>query len=127
MNIEKDIDFILSHFENHNLFPRKMMTFKSHGQFTVYSKEEILEKCRESDFIDSRFNAYPEYTKWEKYDLIRQPPNFIFIDIDVSNFLKYKDPKKTIKSFKKYITKYTGTWQHIFTAHMRSPFLSLSS
>ncbi len=98
MNLEKDIDFILSHFDNYNLFPRKMMTAKSNGQFTVYSRNEILERCIESDFIDCRINAYPEYIKWEKYDLIRQTPNFIFIDLDLSNFLKYKDPKKILDS-----------------------------
>ncbi len=98
MNLEKEIDFLLSHFgdDEKSLFPRKMMTSKSNGQFTVYSKDEILKRCLESDFIDCRINAYPEYTKWEKYDLIRQPPSFIFIDLDLFNFSKYKDPKKTL-------------------------------
>jgi hypothetical protein len=95
MSIE-DIQFILSHFDNHNLFPRKMMTGISNGQFTVTSIAEIFEKCQQADFTDCRINAYPEYIKWEKYDLIRQPPNFIFIDLDLSNFLKYKDPMKAL-------------------------------
>lgn len=96
MNIEIDIDFILSHFDNNNLFPRKMMTANSNGQFTVYSKNDILKRCIESDFIDCRINAYPEISKWKKYDMIRQSPNFIFVDLDLANFSKYKDPKKTL-------------------------------
>jgi hypothetical protein len=80
--LEKEIDFILYHFDNkNNLFPRKMMTAKSNGQFTIYSKDDILKRCIESEFIDCRINAYPEYIKWEKCELIRQSPNFIFIDI----------------------------------------------
>jgi hypothetical protein len=101
-NIERDIDFILSHFDNsngddnHNLFPRKMMTDLSNGQFTVYSKEEVLLKCTNSKYIDCRINAYPEYTHWKKYCILRHPPNFIFIDLDLANFSKYKNPRKML-------------------------------
>jgi hypothetical protein len=41
-----DIDFILSHFDNYNLFPRKMMTGVSNGQFSISSKYEIFEKFK---------------------------------------------------------------------------------
>ena len=51
-NIERDIDFILSHFDNsngddnHNLFPRKMMTALSNGQFTVYSGKKFCKNAQ---------------------------------------------------------------------------------
>lgn len=89
----KEIDFILTHFEV-PLFPRKMMTSISNGQFTVTSNEEILQRCKEADYIDCRINAYPEYTQYKGN--IRQPPNFVFIDLDLSNFSKYKNPKKML-------------------------------
>lgn len=96
MNIEKDIDFILSHFDNATLFPRTMMTKKRNYQFEVYSKEEIVKGCIDSDYIDCRINAYPSYTRWEKYEMARYPPNFIFIDMDLSNFSRYKNPRNVL-------------------------------
>jgi hypothetical protein len=123
MGFEKNIDFILSHFDDNNLFPRKMMTIKSNGQFTVYSKDEILKRCIDSDFIDCRINAYPEYIKWEKYDMIRQPPNFIFIDLDISNFSKHKDPKKTLDKVLKNTLKNMQGIGHERSQHTQhSPF-----
>ena len=86
-----DIDFILSHFEE-PIFPRKMMTAKSNGQFSVSSKEEIFEKCKQANFVDCRINAYPEYTEYK--GIVRYPPNFVFIDLDLTTFSKYKDPKE---------------------------------
>ena len=44
---KEDIDFILSHFEE-PLFPRRMMTSASKGQFTVTSKEAILQRCKDA-------------------------------------------------------------------------------
>ena len=41
----KDIDFILSHFDKDTLFPWKMMTSISNGQFSVSSKEDIFESA----------------------------------------------------------------------------------
>jgi hypothetical protein len=90
----KDIDFILSHFDSYTLFPRKMMTSVSNGQFSITSKDEIFEKCKQANFIDCRINAYPEYTEYQ--GIVRYPPNFIFIDLDLANFLKYNDSKKTL-------------------------------
>ncbi len=92
---EQDIEFILSHFES-DLFPRKMMTSISNGQFTVYSEEEIFDRCKQSGFLDCRINAYPECTKWENHGLVRYPPNFLFFDLDLTSFIKYKDPKKML-------------------------------
>lgn len=96
MNLEKDIDFILSHFDNATLFPRTMMTKKRNYQFDVYSKEEIVKGCIDSNYIDCRINAYPSYTRWKKYEMVRYPPNFIFIDIDLSNFSRYKNPRNIL-------------------------------
>ena len=95
MSSINDIDFIISHFEN-TIFPRTMMTKRSNYQFQVNSREEIIQKCLESNMTDCRINAYPSYVKWEKYDIIRYPPNFIFIDLDLENFKKYKNPRKML-------------------------------
>jgi hypothetical protein len=73
-----------------------MMTKRSNYQFQVNSREEIIQKCLESNLTDCRINAYPSYVKWEKYDIIRYPPNFIFIDLDLQNFKRYKDPRKML-------------------------------
>jgi len=54
------IDFILSHFDSSSgQFPRKMMTSRSSGQFTVNTKQEILKRCEQSDFKDCRIDADP--------------------------------------------------------------------
>jgi hypothetical protein len=79
------IDFILSHFDSSSgQFPRKMMTFRSNGQFTVNTKQEILIRCVQSDFKDCRINAYPETIV--KEGILIQSPNFIFVDLDLGNF-----------------------------------------
>lgn len=84
-NFEESIDFILSHFQSPlEEFPRKMMTFKSNGQFAVTAKPEISRKCEQSDYKDCRINAYPDAI--EKDGILIQPPNFIFIDLDLANF-----------------------------------------
>jgi hypothetical protein len=84
-SFEESVSFILSHFQSpFDAFPRKMMAFKSNAQFTVVSKEEILKRCRQSDYKDCRINAYPEII--EKDGMLIQPPNFILIDLDLADF-----------------------------------------
>lgn len=61
-----------------------MMTAKQNWQFTVTIKEEILGKCEESNFIDCRINAYPEYTEFK--GIVRHPPDFVFMDLDLVDF-----------------------------------------
>ncbi len=61
-----------------------MMTDRRRWQFIVTSKEEIIRKCEESDFIDCRINAYPEYTEFK--GIVRHPPDFVFIDLDLFTF-----------------------------------------
>ncbi|MDF0680039.1 MAG: DNA primase noncatalytic subunit PriX [Candidatus Nitrosocosmicus sp.] len=79
------IDFILSHFDSSfGQFPRKMMTSRSNGQFTVNTKQEILKRCEQSDFKDCRINAYPETIV--KEEMLIQSPNFVFVDLDLGNF-----------------------------------------
>lgn len=65
------------------------MTLKQNWQFTVTYKEEILRKCEESDYTDCRINAYPEYVKYQ--GIVRQPPDFAFIDLDLTNFDNDRD------------------------------------
>jgi hypothetical protein len=111
MNIEDDIDFLTSHIDCESLFPRKMMTKISNYQFSVNSKEEIAQKCIESGFIDCRINAFPEFTKWDKYDISLYPPNFIFIDLDLSTFSKLRTPSKALdKALKKTLKKISVTF-----------------
>lgn len=68
------------------------MTKQHNYQFTINSKDEIIEKCLTSDLVDCRINAYPESVSDYKFTI--QTPNFIFIDLDLSNFTKYKQPKR---------------------------------
>lgn len=70
------------------------MTSKSNGQFSISSKGEIFEKCKQANFIDCRINAYPEHTEYK--GIVRYPPNFVFIDLDLTTFSKYKDPSKAL-------------------------------
>lgn len=103
--LRESIDFILSHF-NHQLqdFPRTMMTLKQNWQFTVTSRGEILRKCEESDFIDCRINAYPEYTEFK--GIVRHPPDFVFVDLDLSNF--NNDKSKLDRILKRIVNKIEG-------------------
>ncbi len=111
MNIEEEIDFITSHFDCESLFPRKMMTKISNYQFSVNSKKVIAQKCIESNFVDCRINAYPEFTIWNNYDISLYPPNFIFIDLDLSTFSKCKNPGKMLdKALKKTLKNISVTF-----------------
>ena len=106
--VKQGIDFLLSHFEGRQrLFPRKMSTFATNGkQFTVYNKEQILDACIKSNFIDCRLNAYPVLE-----DGLLQAPNIIFIDLDLQSNLKelkkYLD--KTLKIIKQKINGFEPT------------------
>lgn len=73
------------------------MTFSYRGQFSVSSGEEMFKRFNQANYVDCRINAYPEYTKWEKYGIVRYPPNFLFFDLDLSNFAKYKVPEKMLE------------------------------
>ena len=85
VNFEKNVDFILSHFPEKDQFPRVISTQKTRdGHVLVSSREQVLQHFKESNFIDCKINAYPDYTKFK--EIQRYSPNFIFIDLDLANF-----------------------------------------
>ncbi len=98
-----------------------MMTLSTPWQFSVTSGDEIFEQCKNSDFKDCRINAYPEYTEYK--GIVRQAPNFIFIDLDLTNFDHDKRRlnlalKKTLKNMKGFqgtpTVLWTGNGFHIY-------------
>src|SRR5687768_9237998 len=81
---EDGLDFILSHFEE-PIWPRTISTYATQGRQTeVFNKEEALAKFSQANWLDCRISAFPSYTNYK--GLNRQAPNFIFIDLDKSNF-----------------------------------------
>jgi len=95
--IRENIDFILSHFENqHELFPRTIMTLKTRCQRKIEyesdiqkSKDKICEYFKKSDFIDCKINAFPfniEHTTVDMQVKNRTAASFIMIDLDLKDF-----------------------------------------
>jgi Primase X len=89
MNTEEGLDFILTHFvddaESSSIWPRTISTKTTEGrQVLVYNKEEALARFKQANYLDCRINAYPGYVEFKGIN--RQPPTFIFIDIDRYNF-----------------------------------------
>jgi hypothetical protein len=81
--VEEGLDFILSHFKEG--FPRTISTKTTQGrQIVVYSKEEALARFKAANYRDCKINAYPRFVEWNGIN--RQPPNFIFIDLDQGRF-----------------------------------------
>jgi hypothetical protein len=81
--IEKNLDFILEHFDN-PLFPRTIMTKTISYQKEVYNKQEALSYFRAAKYQDCRINAYPYYTGYKGINLTA--PSFIMIDLDLKDF-----------------------------------------
>jgi hypothetical protein len=80
---EEGLDFILSHFKEG--FPRTISTKVTEGrQVVVYSKDEALARFKAANYLDCKINAYPRFVEWKGIN--RQPPNFIFIDLDQCRF-----------------------------------------
>ena len=107
--IGKGLDFLLLHLNQERLFPRTIQTRKSKGsQIEVFSKEEALNHFQESNFIDCRVNAFPSDTRYKEVQ--RYPPDFIFIDLDRSNFESDKQFEKalskTLKNIKEKLNGY---------------------
>jgi hypothetical protein len=101
-DIERGLDFLLSHFNQDKLFPRKIQTRKSEGrQIEVFSKQEAMFYFKASSFVDCRINAFPSYTEY--HGIQRYPPDLIFIDIDRSNFKDDKSFQNAISKTKKHI------------------------
>jgi Primase X len=123
MEVIEGIDLLLGLFEKagQRAFPRKIMTVRSNGQITVYSKEEMLRKFEDADFIDCRVNAYPLVPK----DVL-QVPNIILVDIDINRSLKTGHKRiathlnKTLQKIREYTSDsiiplilWTGNGYHV--------------
>jgi hypothetical protein len=88
ISIEQRLDFIIGHFEE-PIWPRTIFTKTLGKQTTVYSREEAIARFKQSNLLDCRVNAYPDYIEY--HGINRQPPNFIFIDIDQCLFIIDKE------------------------------------
>ena len=98
--IEKGLNFLLSHFNQERLFPRFITTHKLKGkQIEIFSKDESLSQFEDSNFIDCRINAFPSYTRYK--EIQRYPPDFIFIDLDRSNFNDDKNFENILSRIKR--------------------------
>lgn len=83
ISFEDGLDYILSHFEE-PIWPRTIFTNTIGKQVLVFNKEEAITIFKQANLQDCRINAYPHYTEFDGIN--RQPPNFIFIDIDRATF-----------------------------------------
>jgi Primase X len=118
--LPENLDFILGHFEK-PLWPRTISTRTTQGrQISVYSREEALARFEQANLLDCRINAYPLYTGFGGIN--RQPPNFVFIDIDRCKFKTERafwlSVEKTCKNIKQMISGnatvlWTGNGVHI--------------
>jgi hypothetical protein len=78
------LDFISCHFKG-SIWPRTVSTAATYAaQILVFSEEEAAQKFAAANLSDCRINAYPAHTQYKGVN--RQAPNFIFIDLDRSNF-----------------------------------------
>lgn len=77
------LDHLLSHFESEDpIWPRTISTKTTEGrQVVVFNRMEALARFRQANGLDCRINAYPSYVEWKGMN--RQPPNFLFIDLDM--------------------------------------------
>lgn len=125
--ISESIDFILSHFSNQSsLFPRKMMTNQRRYQFAIYSKDEIVEYCKQADYIDCRVGAYPEYTQYK--GIVRQSPDFVFVDLDLTNFNNDMEKLDSIlKRIKNKIERLGGSLTILWTGNGYHVYLPLTA
>lgn len=100
IKVKEGIDFLLSHFEaRQRLFPRKISTLASQGnQFIVYNKEQILDACIKSNFMDCRLNAYPVLEEG-----LLQAPNIIFVDLDTNYESNLKELNRNLEKILKII------------------------
>jgi len=102
--ISENVDFILSHFQS-PIFPRRIMTKRLGYQKEVFSKQEVLNYFKSSDYEDCRINAYPSFTSYQ--DINRVAPSFVMIDIDLRDFDNSRD--KLDRGLKKVLRKISVT------------------
>jgi hypothetical protein len=62
IKIQEGLDFILSHFEK-PVWPRAIFTKTLGKQYVVYGKQEAIARFKQSNLLDCRINAYPDYTE----------------------------------------------------------------
>jgi hypothetical protein len=102
-----------------------MMTFSSNGLFSINSKEEIFQRCREANYKERLINGYPEIL--ENNGILIQSPNLILINMDLSLCTSCLYPirkldyllKQTLKRIKEVIdgqptVLWTGYGYHIY-------------
>jgi Primase X len=83
-DFERNLDFILSHFEE-PIWPRTISTHTTERkQILVYNKEDAIARYKQASLLDCRINAFPNYTEYRGIN--RQAPNFLFLDLDRSVF-----------------------------------------
>ena len=103
-----------------------MMTNQRKYQFTIYSKEEIVEYCKNADYVDCRVGAYPEYTKYK--GIVRQPPDFVFVDLDLSNFNNdISRIERVLKRIKNKIEKLGGSCTILWSGNGYHVYLPLDA
>jgi Primase X len=105
IKIEQGLDFILGHFEE-PVWPRTIFTKTLGRQYTVYSMEEALARFKQSNLLDCRINAYPVYTEFKGVN--RQPPNFVFVDLDRCLFITDKEFWTAVEQTSKNIERILG-------------------
>jgi Primase X len=95
------------------IFPRKVMTAKYSGQFTVDSKEQMIKVFEEADFVDCRINAYPVLS-----DGVLQIPNIILLDIDVDGKKGRTGLlSKIVQHISEYTNNSTGSFPVLWTGN----------
>jgi hypothetical protein len=119
--ISDNVDFILSHFQGH-IFPRKIMTKQLGYQKEVFSKQEVLNYFKSSDYEDCRINAYPSFTNYQGIN--RVAPSFVMIDLDLRDFDNSREKldnglKRMLRNINTVIYGYptvlwTGNGYHIY-------------
>ncbi|MGC1134465.1 MAG: hypothetical protein WA941_16675 [Nitrososphaeraceae archaeon] len=87
---KEDLDFILLHMSEPK-WPRTVSTKATDGrQVVVNSKEEAFAYFKAANYLDCRISAYPFWRPSTLSDFVgiknAIPPNFIMIDLDLSNF-----------------------------------------
>jgi hypothetical protein len=102
------------------------MTNQRKYQFTVYSKDEIVEYCKQANYIDCRIGAYPEYTQYK--GIVRQSPDFVFVDLDLPNFNNDMSRiDRVLKRIKNKIEKLGGSPSILWSGNGYHVYLPLDS
>lgn len=123
ISIDEGLEFIIGHFGNEEtIWPRAIFTKTLGKQYTVYSRKQALARFKQSNLLDCRINAYPDYTGFGEIN--RQPPNFIFIDIDRCMFRTDKEFWKAVQTTCKNINEILGATLLSCGAEMEFTFVS---